>query len=102
MLARIRQSGIGLRCHRQSLYALHRRQGRKELILYDVTDPLTVTWARLCVERRGFVSCGEALDLTGERWALFRTQGTASMNVSLLKVRRSKPASAFGGRNQTP
>lgn len=61
MLARIRQSGIGLRCHRQSLYALHRRKGRKELILHDVTDPLTVTWARLCVERRGFVATGERM-----------------------------------------
>ena len=36
-------------------------KGRKELILHDVTDPLTVTCARLCVERRGFVATGERM-----------------------------------------
>jgi hypothetical protein len=77
-------------------------KGRKELILYDVTDPLTVTWARLCVERRGFVSCGEALDLTWGAVGSFSHAGNGKHECSLLKVRRSKPASVFGGRNQTP
>jgi hypothetical protein len=74
MLARIRQSGIGLRRHRST-----GGKGRKELILYDATDPLSVTWARLCVERRGFVSCGEALDLTWGAGGLFfaRREGQA-------------------------
>jgi hypothetical protein len=37
-------------------YALTGGKGRKELILYEISDPESVMWARLTVERRGFVS----------------------------------------------
>lgn len=36
-------------------YALTGGKGRKELILYEPADPVSAAWARLTVERRGFV-----------------------------------------------
>jgi hypothetical protein len=47
-----------VRKHQQ--YALAGGQGRKRLYLYDTADPLSVMWAKLSVERRGFVCQSDA------------------------------------------
>jgi hypothetical protein len=56
--ATVRAMRSFVRKHQQ--YALAGGQGRKRLYLYDTADPLSVMWAKLRVERRGFVSQSEA------------------------------------------
>jgi hypothetical protein len=41
-------------------YALAGGQGRKRLYLYDTADPVSVMWAKLSAERRGFVCQSDA------------------------------------------
>jgi hypothetical protein len=41
---------------RHQRYALAGGKGRKELVLYEPDDPLSAMWAKLTVERSGFVA----------------------------------------------
>ena len=52
-----------VRKHQQ--YALAGGQGRKRLYLYDTADPVSVMWAKLSVERRGFVCQSDARKALG-------------------------------------
>jgi hypothetical protein len=56
--AAVRAMRSFVRKHQQ--YALTGGKGRKQLILYDATDPVSVIWARLTVERRNHVTASEA------------------------------------------
>jgi hypothetical protein len=80
-----------VRKHQQ--YALVGGQGRKSIYLYDTADPVSVTWAKLSVKHRRFVSQQEAIESLGaDHDANMSPPGTASPQYH--QPRRSNGARA--------